>query len=85
MSEAVVSTPRERMTWEQICAAYEGEWVLMVDVDWPEEDIDPRSGVVVAHGKRRLYGLAKELVPNHTEITHLFIFPPEYLERYASP
>jgi len=78
MSEAVVAGGTERMTWDQICETYAGEWVLMVDVDWVNDtDLDLRSAVVVAHGEHRQWKRARELVPDKTEITHLFIFKPE--------
>jgi hypothetical protein len=79
MSEAVVGVQSERMSWEQICSAFEGEWVLMVDVDWVNDaDLDLRSAVVVSHGKHRQWSRARELIPDNTEITHLFIFKPGY-------
>ena len=41
----------ERLTWEQIKQRYDQEWVELVDFDWPEEEPNPRSGVVRAHNK----------------------------------
>lgn len=79
MSEAVTPSPSERMSWEQICAAHAGEWVLMVDVDWVNDtDLDLRSAVVLSHGKHRQLDRVEELVPEHVEFTHLFIFKPGY-------
>lgn len=79
VSGAVAGASAERMTWEQICAAYRGQWVLMVDVDWVNDtDLDLRSAVVLAHGDHRQLGRVEELVPEHVEFTHLFIFRPGY-------
>jgi hypothetical protein len=67
------------MTWDQICEAYAGEWVLMVDVDWVNDtDLDLRSAVVVSHGKHRQWTRARELIPDGVDCTHLFIFKPGY-------
>ena len=79
MSEAVGPATSERMTWDQICEAYAGEWVLMVDVDWVNDtDLDLRSAVVVSHGKHRQIGRRRELVPDGVDCAHLFIFKPGY-------
>jgi hypothetical protein len=43
----------ERLTWEQIEARYDKQWVELVDVNWPEEDINPRAGVVRVHAQSR--------------------------------
>lgn len=75
MGEAVAGVSSERMTWKQICAAYHGQWVLMVDVDWVNDiDIDLRSAVVVAHGKHRRDTLPHvKKLPRPVDFTHLFI------------
>jgi hypothetical protein len=79
VSEPVAPTTPERMTWDQICEAYAGEWVLMVDVDWVNDtDLDLRSGVVVSHGKHRQWSRARELISDGVDCTHLFIFKPGY-------
>jgi hypothetical protein len=60
MTEAVASAAPERMTWDQICVRYEGEWVLLVDVDWIDDiDFEPRTAVVLAHGKSRRETLSR--------------------------
>ena len=43
----------ERLTWEEIEAQYDRQWVQLVDFDWPEEEALPRAGIVVAHAKTR--------------------------------
>ena len=82
MSEAVAGDSPGRLTWEQIRAAYHGQWVLMVDVDWANDiDIDLRSAVVVAHGKRRRDTLSHvKKLPRPVDFTHLFIGDPGHEE-----
>lgn len=44
----------ERLTWDEIGSRYPDEWVMMVDVDWVnEDDPDFRTAIVVGHGKTR--------------------------------
>ena len=82
MSEAVVADAPDRMRWEQICTRYEGEWVVMVDVDWIDDiDFEPRSAVVVAHGKTRRETLYEvKHLPEKIEFAHFFIPKPGYRE-----
>ena len=42
-----------KLTWEEIKKLYDQEWVELVDYDWPDEDPDPRAGVVRVHAKTR--------------------------------
>lgn len=39
------------MPWDEDKKLYDKEWVELIDVDWPDEEIDPRSGVVRVHDK----------------------------------
>lgn len=41
------------MTWSEIEKEFNHEWVELVDCDWPEEEIHPRSGTVRVHSKSR--------------------------------
>lgn len=52
----------ERLTWAEIERRYPDEHVLLIEYDWREDEIDPRSGVVCAHAKtlRELARLSKE-------------------------
>jgi len=34
------------MTWQQIEEEHNGQWVQLVDYDWPEEETYPRTGKV---------------------------------------
>lgn len=42
-----------KLTWGEIRQRYDQEWVLLDDCDWPEEEIDPRSGIVRLHARTR--------------------------------
>lgn len=46
-------TMSEKLSWEQIKERYNEEWVELIDYDWPDEDIDPKAGVVRVHAKTR--------------------------------
>ena len=41
----------KKFTWEEIEKHYDGEWVELVDYDWPDDEPNPRSGIVRAHNK----------------------------------
>ncbi len=45
------------LTWEEIKKRYDGEWVELVDYEWPEGEPYPRVGVVRTHGinKKRFH------------------------------
>lgn len=43
----------KKLTWEEITKLYNDEWVELVDYDWPDEDLDPKAGVVRVHAKTR--------------------------------
>jgi hypothetical protein len=43
----------KKLSWEDIEKQYDQEWVELIDVDWPDEEIDPRSGVVRVHDRDR--------------------------------
>jgi len=43
----------ERLTWEEIKQRYKNEWVELVDFEWDETELDPKSGVVHVHSKDR--------------------------------
>ena len=42
-----------KLTWDEIKALYPDEWVELIDYDWPDEEQDPRAGVVRVHAKTR--------------------------------
>ena len=52
-TEIQLPAGQERLTWEEICARYPEEWVVLVDLDWINEDGDFRTAVVLGHGKGR--------------------------------
>ena len=43
----------KKLTWEQIKELYKQEWVELVGYDWPDENPDPRAGIVRVHAKDR--------------------------------
>lgn len=43
----------KKLTWDEIKALYPDEWVELIDYDWPDEERDPRGGVVRVHAKTR--------------------------------
>ena len=42
-----------KLTWDEIKKHYDREWVELVDYDWPDEEPDPKSGIVRVHAKTR--------------------------------
>ncbi len=42
-----------KLSWEEIKKQYDQEWVELIDYDWPEEEVYPRSGIVRVHAKTR--------------------------------
>ena len=73
---AAIAPTFERLTWEQICARYPDEWVVLVDVDWIDSDCDMtfRTAVVLGHSKTSSECLSntRALVPIGSEAAHLF-------------
>ena len=70
--EPVLSEP---LTWQEICARYPNEWVVLVEVDWiDEDDKDFRFARVAGHGKTRREPLvqARSVWPRYGEIAHFF-------------
>jgi hypothetical protein len=68
----------EPLTWQEICARYPNEWVVLVEVDWiDEDDKDFRSARVAGHGKTRREPLvqARSMWPRYGEIAHFFTGP----------
>jgi len=74
-SEPALSEP---LTWQEICARHPNEWVVLVEVDWiDEDDKDFRSARVAGHGKTRREPLvqARSVWPRYGEIAHFFTGP----------
>lgn len=74
-SEPALSEP---LTWQEICARYPNEWVVLVEVDWiDEDDKDFRLARVAGHGKTRREPLvqARSVWPRYGEIAHFFTGP----------
>jgi len=72
LSEPALSEP---LTWQEICARYPNEWVVLVEVDWiDEDDRDFRSARVAGHGKTRKEPLvqARSMWSRYGELSHFF-------------
>jgi len=41
------------LAWGEICKEYDGQWVHLIDYNWPEGTPYPTSGVVHLHAKTR--------------------------------
>jgi hypothetical protein len=80
MSTALAASPSisEPLTWDEICARYPDEWVVLVEVDWVNDtDFDFRSARVAGHGKRRKDPLdqARPLQDRFPSMGHFFTGP----------
>lgn len=66
------------LTWEEIKEQFDGEWVELVDCDWPEGEPYPRSAVVRVHAsdKKEFYTALNRRVPKPTDSSLLFIGKP---------
>ena len=40
----------KRLTWEEIKAQFDQQWIQLVDYDWPEGTPYPRSGIIRTFG-----------------------------------
>ena len=43
----------KKITWEEIKAQYDQEWVELVDYEWPDTEAYPLNGAVRVHAKTR--------------------------------
>ena len=68
----------ERLTWAEIEKLYRHEHVELVDYDWPEDEINPRSGVVSAHAKtlKELAALTKDSSANDAAVLFIGTIKP---------
>ena len=68
----------KRLTWDEIRAEFDQEWVLLDDCDWPEENIDPKAGLVRFHSKDRTEfdRLLSTLAPGFDSAI-VFVGPPK--------
>ena len=78
-AETAAANLSEALTWAQICERYPDQWVVLVDVDWTEQDediltFDFRSARVASHGPTRRETLmqARPLRPRYPEMAHRF-------------
>ncbi|HEX2570540.1 MAG TPA: hypothetical protein VH877_13375 [Polyangia bacterium] len=70
----------ERLTWEEICARYPDEWVVLTEIDFIEEDDEEfRTAVVLDHSKKRGEALRRVVLPEGCCFAHFYtgpLFPP---------
>ncbi|TMQ12734.1 MAG: hypothetical protein E6J90_30320 [Deltaproteobacteria bacterium] len=53
-NEAYIPHRFERLTWEEICARYPDEWVVLVEFErYDDTDLRFHAAVVIAHHKTR--------------------------------
>ena len=45
--------PSKKLTWQEIEVQYDREWVELIDYDWPDEEANPKAGIVRVHAKTR--------------------------------
>ena len=43
----------ERLSWDEMKQRFDGEWIEIVDYDWPDDRPYPLAGVVRAHSRTR--------------------------------
>lgn len=41
------------LTWQQIEEKYDQQWIQLIEFDWPEGEVRPRSGCVRIHAQTR--------------------------------
>jgi hypothetical protein len=71
----------KNLTWDEIKKLYDQEWVQLVDYDWPDGELYPRSGVLRTHGSNKKefhQQCRRKPVPDDSAI--LFIGPPRTAE-----
>ncbi len=71
---------KEKLNWDDIKKQYAGEWIELIDYDWPDGIPWPRSGVVRVHAPTRqaFYRLANNDPPQDSAI--LFVGQTELPE-----
>ena len=69
----------EKLTFDEIKALYDEEWVELVDYDWPEGTPWPQAGIVRVHHPNRseFWKLSKATQPEVTDSAIVFIGPPD--------
>ena len=70
----------ERISWKEIEEKYHGEWVLLDDFDWPEEQPNPNAGVVILHSSERKDFDQKMREMKAVNVARLFVGKPEFAE-----
>lgn len=72
---------KKSTSWKEIQASYDGEWVELIEYDWPEGKPFPVSGEVRVHSKNRreFYQQAKVNPPKDSAI--LYVGKPKIPEK----
>ena len=78
MDQVHASTDSERLTWDEICRRYVDQWVVVVDIDWPDESsIDPSAATVIGafRSRKEATPAVKQAHQIHQEVGCLFTGP----------
>jgi hypothetical protein len=69
----------EKLTWDQIKARYNEEWVELIDYDWPDGTPWPKAGIVRVHApeRREFWRLANANKPRPKDSAIVFVGPPD--------
>lgn len=71
-----------KLSWDEICKKYDGQWVHLIDYDWEEGSPYPTSGVVHLSAKTRKEFNA--LIMANTRIPGARIYVGDIKERWDS-
>jgi hypothetical protein len=79
-AEKLAANPRdERLSWSEICSRYPKQWVVLVDIDWIDQDCDFefRTAVVLDHseGREECVRRTRHLRAVGSEWAHYFTGP----------
>ena len=89
MKDGLESPLQDTLTWEEIAARYDQEWVELLDYVWPEGEPYPLNGVVGIHArdKRAFYAELNRRQPKPEDSALLFVGQPPRPEGalYATP
>lgn len=69
----------ERLSWDEICARYPNQWVVLVDLEFVDAMYsEVRSALVAGHGgDEESFEMAEPYRVQYSEIAHLHTRPPD--------
>ena len=84
-NEHRVAEAGERLTWDEICARYPDQWVVLVEVDYADAElIDVRSAIVAgAGGDRESFAQAAPILANYEMATREHTRAPDARREWA--